>query len=158
MRKLSPAVVVTMGAATLACTPKNTLPPNPPSVQPSPTGTQAPQPSATPVPAALPSPPASTQPKSGSANPTTADGRTIHLAYNDDGCFFYQDFPPLKPGEMRPPGTAPPSKRIDCPPIMKDPAFQTCRGGDVRFKGEGCECFEPGNPPRVRPNECPDVP
>lgn len=97
-------------------------------------------------------------PKRGAANPTDAKGRPIRRSYDGDGCFVYLDFPPLRPGEMRPPGSAPPQEPVGCPPAMSDPAFASCRGGVVNYQGERCECFVPGNPPRVVANPCPAAP
>lgn len=116
-----------------------------------------PVPSAAPAPSSVePTTTARPVPKSGQANPVDADGRTIHLAYNaDDRCFVYLPFPPLRPGEQRPPGTAPPSRDVPCPAEMQNEAYRSCRGGIVSYKGEACECFEHGNPPRVSPNPCP---
>jgi hypothetical protein len=92
----------------------------------------------------------------GPVNPKDAQGRTIHLDYDGEGCFVELPYPPLKPGEQRFPGTPPPRQDAPCPPEMGDPAYASCRGGVVRTTASGsCECFLMANPPRVSPNACP---
>lgn len=153
-RELTHAFVLTVSASmSLACSPSPNLPGNPPLPQ----STEEPEP-VEPVVTASVAEPQPAPPKSGAANPTDAKGRHIRLSYNDDSCFVYLDFPPLRPGEMRPPGSAPPEEKVACPPVMRDPAYASCRGGVVNYKGESCECFVPGNPPRVVANACPAGP
>lgn len=165
---LRPAFVITT-LTTAACTPTPEREPvtgvNPPVPVTVPSATGAPIPT-TPAPEATvpaPEPTANvgggtTPPLSatGSLNPSGAEGRTTYRAYQGDGCFVYLPFPPLKPGEQRVPGTAPPMQPAECPPRLLDPAYESCRGGQLNRKPDGvCECFQPGNPPRVRPNDCP---
>jgi len=40
---------------------------------------------------------------------------------------------------------------------MADPAYQACKGGQVKLKrdGETCQCFVTGNPPRITDLPCP---
>ncbi len=149
-RELARAFVLTVSTSlSLGCSsspphahPGNPPTPHPPSPTPQGTGETP-----------LSVPPAQ---RAGDANPKDASGRHIRRAYNGEGCFVYLDFPPLRPGEMRPPGSAPPTESVPCPPEMSDPAYDACRGGVVSFKDAACECFEPGNPPRVQPNPCPE--
>jgi hypothetical protein len=82
-------------------------------------------------------------------NPSDAQGRTIQRAWQGDTCFVELPFPPLKPGQHRPPGSAPPTQTIPCPKAMLTPAYEQCRGGVVHGKSDGssCLCFRMGNPP-----------
>ncbi|MCA9620293.1 MAG: hypothetical protein KC731_14825, partial [Myxococcales bacterium] len=98
---------------------------------------------------------ATAPPTSVIVNPTSAEGRHVMRAYQGDGCFVYLPFPPLRDGEMRPPGSAPPTKTVPCPKAMADPAYETCRGGVIERRGDGCRCMESGNPPRIMANACP---
>lgn len=93
--------------------------------------------------------------RSGDANPKTEDGRHIRLGWSGSGCFVYLDFAPLKPGETRVPGTAPPEKAVPCPDELTKPAYQACRGGTISYQGASCQCHIPGNPPRVSDSPCP---
>lgn len=81
-------------------------------------------------------------------NPRDANGRTIHKAWDGNGCFVELPFPP---GQMRPPGSAPPTQKVACPATMSDPAYDSCKGGVVYTDGQrsGCICFIMGNPPPV---------
>ncbi len=91
-------------------------------------------------------------------NPKDGADRTIKRAWQGDKCFVELPFPPLAPGQMRPPGSAPPSKEVPCPASMLTPAYEQCRGGVLRSKTDGsaCLCFVMGNPPPPpRPTECP---
>ncbi len=82
-------------------------------------------------------------------NPRDSANRTIKRAWQGDQCFVELPFPPLKPGQMRPPGSAPPAQTVPCPPSMLTPAYEQCRGGVVHGKPDGssCVCFVMGNPP-----------
>lgn len=82
-------------------------------------------------------------------NPKDAAGRVIHRAWHGSGCYVELPFAALKPGEQRPPGTAPPTNPVACPPAMTDPAYTQCRGGTISQNGAGdaCICFIMGNPP-----------
>jgi hypothetical protein len=92
----------------------------------------------------------------GPLNPRDAQNRVIHAAWSGEGCFVYLPFPPLRAGEDRPPGSAPPRETVPCPPIMSTPTFQQCRGGTVTRASDQCSCFVGGNPPPPpRPVPCP---
>jgi hypothetical protein len=82
-------------------------------------------------------------------NPRDANGRTVKKAWDGNGCFVELPFPPLVPGQQRPPGTPPPSQNVSCPAAMNDPAYDSCKGGVVYTNGErsSCICFVMGNPP-----------
>ena len=158
--KIRPAFVLTVVTACTP-TPDPIVTANPPMpTTPEPTAGAVPSASSAPT-ATVATAPVSTAPVPSPdgkvvINPTDAEGRLIHRSYQGDSCFVYLPFPELKPGETRLPGTPPPSKPQPCPPALKDPAFETCRGGELSRKPDGsCECFEMGNPPRVAPNDCP---
>jgi hypothetical protein len=94
-------------------------------------------------------------------NPRDANNRAIKRMWQGDQCYVELPFPPLRPGQLRPPGSAPPAQTIACPASMLTPTFEQCRGGVVQGKADGsaCICFVMGNPPpppkRV---ECPARP
>ncbi|MEZ4369750.1 MAG: hypothetical protein R3B07_02965 [Polyangiaceae bacterium] len=91
-------------------------------------------------------------------NPKNKAGRVIKRAYQGDGCFVDGDFPK---GERPPPGKAPPEVKVDCPAELKDPAYESCRGGTLQTNDDAssCGCFHMGNPPPPpNLNPCPKSP
>lgn len=81
-------------------------------------------------------------------NPKDADGRAIFFA-GGAKCYVEMPFPPLREGEQRYPGTAPPQKDVTCPKDMSKHAWDLCIGGTIHKKeaGNECVCFRMGNPP-----------
>ncbi len=90
-------------------------------------------------------------------NPS-AGGSQVRRASNGS-CFVYKPFGPLKPGELRPPGTEPPRDPVACPAgFADDPAYKDCVDGVVLATADGgdCVCAVGGNPPPLpRPVVCP---
>lgn len=84
-------------------------------------------------------------------NPRDGNGRVIHKAWDGKGCFVELPFPPLLPGQQRPPGTPPPTQKLPCPAALNDPAYDSCKGGVVYTNSQksGCICFVMGNPPPI---------
>src|SRR5262245_57914297 len=133
MRPLAPAFVVTLSALS-ACTqqkqpaPTSTTPTA--TAEPAPTVDEAPtgpEPTAEPAPSASANPeltPESSAPKLADyptvLNPKDASGRAIFRDEKPDRCYVELPFGPLKPGEQRPPGTAPPQQNLACPAVIKD--------------------------------------
>lgn len=88
-------------------------------------------------------------------NPKNKAGRVIKRTYQGDGCFVDGDF---AKGERPPPGKAPPAVVVDCPAEMKDPAYESCRGGTLQTNDDAssCGCFQMANPPPPpQLNPCP---
>lgn len=84
-------------------------------------------------------------------NPRDGNGRVIHKAWDGNGCFVELPFPPLLPGQQRPPGTPPPTQKLACPAALNHPAYDSCKGGIVYTNAQksGCICFVMGNPPPI---------
>jgi hypothetical protein len=89
-------------------------------------------------------------------NPKDAAGGTVFVAA-DDGC--YTAVPDPNPPKNLPTGASPQIvTRVDCPPAMDDPAWDTCGERLVRVKSRGtCYCVPTGGnpPPPPVPNVCP---
>lgn len=112
---------------------------------------RAPVASGTPVPSA---PSLADYPKT--LNSVDAQGRSIFRNVADT-CYVEMPWPAQMP---RPPGAPPPQASAACPPEMKLPAWETCRGGAIMAKADRseCICFLMGNPPPPpQPNACPDA-
>ncbi len=169
IRALTPAFVATVSAmaSSFAC--------NPPSIR-SAGPTQPPRNVSAPASSAAANAPANTtaSPKTGAAplastsprprvsreflNPRDAQGRQILKDYQGAGCHVYLPFPPLKPGEQRVYGSAPPREAAVCPQVMLGKAFESCRDGTLRARGKSCLCTQYGNPPRQFVSPCPTAP
>ena len=88
-------------------------------------------------------------------NARDANERTIFVAH-DGSCYVELPFetPPTSGGMERP------QQAVECPAVMKRPAWKECAGWEMRSNAEGdeCVCDTSGNPPpptvpRVR---CPE--
>ena len=81
-------------------------------------------------------------------NSADGKGRTI-FTDGKGSCYVELPFGPLKPGELRPPGTPPPHEAVTCTAHMKDPAWKKCEYGTMHTNPSGsqCVCFRMGNPP-----------
>jgi hypothetical protein len=160
MRSKHSSFVVTVSALA-ACTPTRPAPTTAPETSTAPTTTsvEVPEPvaetdAATEVPSAVPDagselPPATLAAHPIPVNPRDANDRVIKKAWDGNGCFVELPFPPLLPGQQRPPGTPPPRQKVTCPTTMNDPAYDACKGG-VLYTTEtrsSCVCFVMGNPP-----------
>lgn len=155
------AFVVTLSAAgALSCAepPLRANPPGPELPRPDAAAPDAAAPEgeepAAPEPARVDDAAAPVEP--GVLNPRDAENRTV-FRDNGERCYVELPFPPLKPGEQRPPGSAPPTRNVACPAEILDPAFAECRGGALERQPSGeCTCFVMGNPPPPpRPVPCP---
>jgi hypothetical protein len=85
------------------------------------------------------------------------DNLTVYRPWTQDlepHCVIYPD-----DGQTRPPGMMPPAKDIDCDPVMHDPIWSVCSGGEIRSNDAGtdCGCFQFGNPPppSMKLSRCP---
>jgi hypothetical protein len=69
---------------------------------------------------------------------------TIYRGYRGDGC--YVRTPSKQP---LPPGAMGPTRDVRCPATMQDPAWESCRTGDLYANAarDRCACFISGNPP-----------
>jgi hypothetical protein len=119
-RALRSSFVVTVGAATLACTPartrKLTSEDNQRPAQTSLDFEHAKR-----------------------ANPSDPKGRTILVAQDGQHCYV---------DESSAYGTK--VTDVDCPPAMDDPAWDHCRGGQLYVpddRARPCACYFGGNPP-----------
>ncbi len=77
-------------------------------------------------------------------NPQDAEGRVI-LQRNDGSCYVNLPFP--EPPSSA--GMSPPSRTVECPPVMRQSAFGTCADTVVLANeaGDDCVCEPAGNPP-----------
>jgi hypothetical protein len=153
MNRRSAAVVVSMGL--LSCRP--TSPPQPPEdtqihMNPGPMDEVVPQEAPKQPPMNPPSwqaqPVADPSRYSKLLNPRDVDGKQIYLAWNEPRhCVVYAPWPEGKP--IPPPGSAMPTTTVDCPPIMQDAMWDSCRMGDISSTEDGsaCDCFQMSNPP-----------
>lgn len=145
--------IVTVGAA-LSCNPSATTPVPPPPPETSSHNPPAPLTEGAPIgeaPAAA-KPPADPASYQALVNPySDKDGVIFHAKI---GCIVFPS-----DGTIRPPGGMPPSKDIDCPPIMRDSVWAECVGGTVMSNeaGTACVCEVGGNPPTpaVAMSRCP---
>jgi hypothetical protein len=164
MRSKHSSFVVTFSALA-ACTPTRQAPKADPVHETSPPSTAGSEPEPEPEPGPEPTAEQSANPPvdAGSespanltsfpvpVNPRDANGRVIHKAWDGKGCFVELPFPPLLPGQQRPPGTPPPMQKMACPAALNDPAYDSCKGGIVYTNAQksGCICFVMGNPPPI---------
>jgi hypothetical protein len=77
-------------------------------------------------------------------NPSDEKGHEIRVGQDGTTCFVILPFDD-PPNSWQPP----PTKQIDCPPAMDDPAWDACRGGSMVKNTEtsSCMCVVEGNPP-----------